>query len=405
MDWLQVYDEADMIPFVEALDKTQIQYYPEEINMLKDAVSIPGIFMIYVLNKALKMKPGTPDLYIPGDPCEHKCHEECSGIGCRDCKQVREDCMICAKNKPYELLKKGMARRLSIVFSRYAEARVSKIRPHKYENPKTCASVIGFDANSLYLYCSGQEMPCSKEEYVEVSWPQDSGVVEDLCNKVLTGELFGFLQVNIHVPDALQEKFSKFSTLFIIDSIPEDLVPQHMKDYQERTGRAMIIGTKKLQGVMRATRILLYTPMLRWYLSHGLKVTAIHKYICYESGRPFGWFPKKVSKVRHNGDNDPALKQLGDTYKLKGNLFYGKMIEALMRHLRKIFMTNKDLVDQSFRSPYSEDLEEIDSAFKIKECKRRVNITRPYQCGIAVYQLAKLRMLEFYYNFLDKYLD
>ena len=30
-------------------------------------------------------------------------------------------------------------------------------------------------------------------------------------------------------------------------------------------------------------------------------------------------------------------------------------------------------------------------------------IERPYQCGIAVYQLAKLRMLEFYYDFLDKY--
>ena len=29
-------------------------------------------------------------------------------------------------------------------------------------------------------------------------------------------------------------------------------------------------------------------------------------------------------------------------------------------------------------------------------------IQRPYQCGIAVYQLAKLRMLEFYYDFLDK---
>ena len=29
-------------------------------------------------------------------------------------------------------------------------------------------------------------------------------------------------------------------------------------------------------------------------------------------------------------------------------------------------------------------------------------IKRPYQCGNAVYQLAKLRMLEFYYDFLDK---
>ena len=30
-------------------------------------------------------------------------------------------------------------------------------------------------------------------------------------------------------------------------------------------------------------------------------------------------------------------------------------------------------------------------------------IKRPYQCGNAVYQLAKLRMLEFYYDFLEKY--
>ena len=77
------------------------------------------------------------------------------------------------------------------------------------------------------------------------------------------------------------------------------------------------------------------------------------------------------------------------------------MIEDLMRHLRMIFTTNEDLVDQSFRSLYFKDLEEINGAFKIKEWKRRVNITRPYHCEIAVYQLAKLRMLEFFYDFLD----
>ena len=32
-------------------------------------------------------------------------------------------------------------------------------------------------------------------------------------------------------------------------------------------------------------------------------------------------------------------------------------------------------------------------------------IKRPYQCGIAVYQLAKLRMWEFYYDFVDKYFE
>ena len=72
MDWLRIYNEADAIPFTEAVDKTCKQYYPDEIDMLKGVVSIPGISMTCVLNNALR----DPNLYAPGQPCEHKCNEE-----------------------------------------------------------------------------------------------------------------------------------------------------------------------------------------------------------------------------------------------------------------------------------------------------------------------------------------
>ena len=55
MDWLKVYNEANVIPFTKALDKTR-RHYPDKIGMLKDAVSIPGISMTYVLNRSLIMK-------------------------------------------------------------------------------------------------------------------------------------------------------------------------------------------------------------------------------------------------------------------------------------------------------------------------------------------------------------
>ena len=57
------------------------------------------------------------------------------------------------------------------------------------------------------------------------------------------GKLFGFLQAHIHVPNELLEKFNEFSQLFIVDEVPEEQIPQHMRDYQERTGRKTIIGT------------------------------------------------------------------------------------------------------------------------------------------------------------------
>ena len=55
-DWLKEYNLADVKPFIDALEKTREQYYPDEIDLLKDAVSIPGISMMYVLNEASKRK-------------------------------------------------------------------------------------------------------------------------------------------------------------------------------------------------------------------------------------------------------------------------------------------------------------------------------------------------------------
>ena len=51
MDWLREYNLVDVIPFVKAVDEERKCYYPDEIDMLRDAVSILGISMTYVLNK------------------------------------------------------------------------------------------------------------------------------------------------------------------------------------------------------------------------------------------------------------------------------------------------------------------------------------------------------------------
>ena len=405
-DWLKEYNLADVTPFIEALEKTREQYYPDEIDLLKDAVSIPGISMMYVLNEALKRKKySEPDLFAPGEPCKCECSSDDCGKteGCEKCKEIRDNCKICTKNEAYEMLKTGMIGGPSIVFCRYGEAGVSKIRSHIYsEKAKTCRSVHGLDSNSLYLFCSGQEMPCGKEKVFKCN-PEEQ---DEIIQNVLNDKLFGFFEVDIKVPEQKRKRFSEFCPLFVISEVPEDQIPQHMKDYKINTGRKMIKNNKKLLGVMKDEKILLYSPLLKWYLNHGLQVTKIHRYISYTSGRPFKWFPEEVSSARRAADQDKNKRQLGDTAKLKGNSFYGKMIENLEKHMNTKFTTNEKLIDNIFRSPFFEDLEEInEGVFEVRQRKKQVTITRPYQCGIAVYQLAKLRMLEFYYDFLDKFCD
>ena len=116
---------------------------------------------------------------------------------------------------------------------------------------------------------------------------------------------------------------------------------------------------------------------------------------------PLSLFVEELANTRREADKDLLKRQLGHV--AKGNSFYGKMIEDKGRHKSKKFTREEWVVDKALRSPFFDNLEEAGGAYEIKERKRTVMIKRPYQCGIAVYQLTKLRMLEFHYDFLDKY--
>ena len=60
---------------------------------------------------------------------------------------------------------------------------------------------------------------------------------------------------------------------------------------------------------------------------------------------------------------------MGDVTKLKGNSFYGKIIEDLGRQKSTKFTGKKIVVDKALRSPFFENLEEIGGAYEIKEFK------------------------------------
>ena len=46
-----------------------------------------------------------------------------------------------------------------------------------------------------------------------------------------------------------------------------------------------------------------------------------------------------------------------------------------------------------------------EDTYEVQSCKKSIKLNLPIQVGYFVYQYAKLRMLQFYYDFLDKYLE
>ena len=246
-------------------------------------------------------------------------------------------------------------------------------------------------------------MPCGKEKVVRYEDPAQAA--PDLIERLRSKRWFGFAEVDIEVPRPLWETFEEFPPIFVNRSVGLDGVPQHMKEYLANSNRTHFPDQKKLLGVLSAQKVLLYAPMLEWYLDHGLEITAVYRTIDYMPKKIFDWFVREVANKRRQGDAEPEKALLAEVYKLLGNSAYGKFIEAVERQTRVLYTKDEDTVDKHLRSVWFEDLEEIGDTYKIECRKNKITINRPFQVGIVVYQLAKLRMLEFYYDFLDHYID
>jgi len=369
-DWLRYYNNLDVGPFIEALEKMKAFYGERGIDICKDAVSLPGVSLQYLLRGTAENK-----LYAPS-------------------------------KEAYKHLKAAVSGGPSIVFTRYHEVGVTRIRSHEKtvagQQAKPCKRILGYDANALYLSTMLNDMPCGKEKVTDYKDPVQAAI--ELRNTIINGKLFGFVKCKLATPQHLWAKFKEMTPIFVNREVPEAAVSQEMLDYLIRTGRKRTNG-KKLLGAMDADKVLLYTPLLQWYIDHGLELQAVYTTIEYQPEKVLAWFVEQVTEARRMGDTDKEKVIFAEVFKLLGNSGYGKLIEALERHTNVSYTKDEKTVDRALRSAWFEDLTEIGDAYEITSRKPRVTIHRAFQVGIAVYQLAKLRILEFYHDFLDHFVD
>ena len=63
---------------------------------------------------------------------------------------------------------------------------------------------------------------------------------------------------------------------------------------------------RSLIGSLKGEKILLATPLLKWYLEHGLKVTKVHQVVEFTPEPCFKPFGDAVSDARRASDADPS---------------------------------------------------------------------------------------------------
>ncbi|POM64998.1 Hypothetical protein PHPALM_19387, partial [Phytophthora palmivora] len=222
----------------------------------------------------------------------------------------------------YRKMKANIAGGPSIIFNRFAKRNETTIR-----GGKLCKKIIGYDANALYLWALGNEMPCGRLTSIE-TYP---GIIED----IKTDNAFGFLECDIRTPEHLKDYFSEMTPIFknvLIDCNDKSIVGSHIYDYNQSRGASRAKPARKLIGSYFGEKILIYTPLLKWYLAHGMEITRTYSFIKASSHNPFKPFMEAVSNARREGDADKDKAMTAEMVKLVGNSAFGRSGMGKSKH-------------------------------------------------------------------------
>jgi len=302
----------------------------------------------------------------------------------------------------FEKLKKNICGGPSVVFHRYHEADETQIKRPIYENGnwkegkegKVVKNITGFDANALYLWCIGNEMPCGKLSYTET----DSSYSE-LQN------IYGFIEVDIYTPENLFNKFGEFPLVFKnaefdINKEAGETMNGIFNQFDNKESRM----TKKLISSFKGDKVLIKSDRLKWMVEQGLVVTKVYGYIECEKGQPFQKFMDKVSDERRKGDIDPEHGIIAEMWKLVGNSAFGRTGMNKSKFTKTIYGDEKKYYKE-IGSILFKDANQYGDIFEITKATRTTRQNIPIQVACSIYDDAKFLMSQFYYDCIDKFIE
>ena len=103
------------------------------------------------------------------------------------------------------------------------------------------------------------------------SRPRCTMTQQQILAAVVDGTLFGMDECKGYVPEELLDYFSEMQPVFKNGSVTRNDIGSFMRQYAEEHDirskpRVILVGS------FRGVTIMLPTPLLRWYLAHGLVV-------------------------------------------------------------------------------------------------------------------------------------
>ena len=222
---------------------------------------------------------------------------------------------------------------------------------------------------------------------------------DTLLDAIVNDEVFGFVRCDVHTPRELIESYGEFLFPPIFDrmQVTEDLMSNYMRERmiedENEKEPTTIVQRYNAKGIY------LMTPLVKFYISRGMKVSNITQFVQYIGGEAFDSFVETcyVERVAATKADD---KTKANTIKNVQNNGYGKCGENVRRHKKVNLYVDEDKAEKQEDKPrYMHTVEIPDESgepesWEITSRKKFVDDDKPVHFALAILQYSKLLFLE-----------
>ena len=137
-------------------------------------------------------------------------------------------------------------------------------------------------------------------------------------------------------------------------------------------------------------KIGLSTPLLKWYLNHGLVITHIYTVVEYIPNAAFNSFMTQVAQARLDGDRDNDKALIAETMKLIGNSSYGKLVTNKEKHHDIVYVNESEIGIEIMDEHFYNLTELPDGYYEVEKTKKKINLDLPIHLSVFTLNYAKL---------------
>ena len=226
---------------------------------------------------------------------------------------------------------------------------------------------------------------------------QPFGTTSQILNGIIEGKLFGFIVTDVTTPDEVIEKIKwlNFPPVIRRESIDETLLTPYMKK-RVKEKKYKLPQVSPIQ-TFHGKQLLIFTPLAKFYLELGLKLSNISQFLQYQDSYVLKKFVSKITNGRI-GAKRQRNSELELSYKVIGNSGYGKLGESVKRYTKTKLVDDMRLkIDQ--KSAFFKDshpLETEDGEHELCEVDmqpKSVTDNKPLPMAVAILQNSKLHFL------------